>query len=210
MSTSEHLYHDYSISDPPHQAMYLKTILSVLRSHGVSTVLDAGCGDGNFTESLAVEGGFRMFGVDLSSGGVEIALKRPGGMRFAVASVYDDLLKEFPEIQNVDAIVSIEVIEHLYHPREFFKRARQALRPGGVLVITTPYWGYLKNIVLALTNRIDRALTALWDGGHIKHWSYRTLRLMGEDQGFECIGFHGAGRQIPFLWKGMVMIFRKN
>ncbi len=190
--------------------MYLKTILSVLRSHGVSTVLDAGCGDGNFTESLAVEGGFRMFGVDLSSGGVEIALKRPGGMRFAVASVYDDLLKEFPEIQNVDAIVSIEVIEHLYHPREFFKRARQALRPGGVLVITTPYWGYLKNIVLALTNRIDRALTALWDGGHIKHWSYRTLRLMGEDQGFECIGFHGAGRQIPFLWKGMVMIFRKN
>ena len=33
----------------------------------------------------------------------------------------------------------------------------EALKPGGILVITTPYWGYLKNIVLALTNRTRSA-----------------------------------------------------
>lgn len=59
----------------------------------------------------------------------------------------------------------LEVIEHLYSPRQFVRRPYTALRPGGILIVTTPYWGYLKNLLLVLTNRIDHALTSLWEGG---------------------------------------------
>ena len=76
--------------------------------------------------------------------------------------------------------------------------------------MTTPYWGYLKNVLLAATGRLDRALTALWDGGHIKHWSYRTLRALFEEQPFEFVAFRGAGRRLPYLWKGMIMVFKKK
>ena len=58
----------------------------------------------------------------------------------------------------------------------------------------------------------DRALNPLWDGGHIKHFSRATLTQMAKDQGFEFAAFEGCGeglRSFPFLWSGMLMIFRK-
>jgi len=173
----------------------------------IQSVLDVGCGDGNFCASLT-DAGYSLFGLDTSTGGIAKAQASYPKGRFAVASAYDDLLAPFQRTQPFDAIVTIEVIEHLYSPRTLCRQVHKALRPGGLFVITTPYWGYFKNIVLAMTNRTDRALTVLWEGGHIKHFSYRTLRLLGEQQGFEYFSFDGAGR-LPFLWSGQMMVFRK-
>jgi 2-polyprenyl-3-methyl-5-hydroxy-6-metoxy-1,4-benzoquinol methylase len=205
----DHIYHDYSQPDPPHQPLYLATMLRHLRASGdIKDVLDIGCGDGNFTASLA-DAGFAMHGLDPSAGGVARAQERYPNIQFRESSAYDDLLKPFGRTEPFDAIVTIEVIEHLYSPRTLCRRVREALRPGGLFIVTTPYWGYLKNVGLALTNRVDRALTALWEGGHIKHFSYQTLRRLGEEQGLTFVAFEGAGRPIPFLWKGMLMVFRR-
>jgi 2-polyprenyl-6-hydroxyphenyl methylase/3-demethylubiquinone-9 3-methyltransferase len=202
-------YDDYHLNpDPHHQPMYLRLVLRWLHSDPtIESVLDAGCGDGNFAASLA-EAGYQIRGIDMSDSGIEIASARRIGS-FAKASVYDDLTAPFGGVASFDAIVSLEVIEHLYSPRIFIGRAFSALRPGGLLVITTPYWGYLKNVALALSNRMDASLTALWDGGHIKHWSRRTLEMLLKEQSFEVVGFSGAGRPIPYLWNGMVMVARK-
>jgi 2-polyprenyl-3-methyl-5-hydroxy-6-metoxy-1,4-benzoquinol methylase len=203
------IYGDYAQPDPPHQPMYLGRMLKRLRNHAaIRSVLDVGCGDGNFTCSLS-EAGYSLFGIDTSAGGIEKAKARYPKIEFAVASAYDDYLTVFDRSTPFDAIVCIEVIEHLYSPRAFMRCARHALRDDGLLVITTPYWGYAKNIALAVSNRMDRALTALWEGGHIKHFSYRTLRQLGEQQGFIFQSFDGAGR-FPFMWSGQMMMFRKS
>ena len=201
-------YHDYSQPDPPHQPIYLAKIESILRAAKAHRVLDAGCGDGNFTASLS-EAGFEMSGIDLSDGGVARAKARYPAISFRKVSVYDDFLAAFDQAPAFDAIISVEVIEHLYAPRDFIKQAYAALKPGGLLILTTPYWGYLKNLLLALINRIDRYHTALWDGGHIKHWSYATLSQLGRDHGFQFESFHGTKGRPPFLWSGMIMVFRK-
>lgn len=172
----------------------------------MARVLDAGCGDGNFTASLS-KAGFQMSGFDGSEGGIAKARLKYPNIAFNCGSLYDDLCAPFGA-GPFDAIVSIEVIEHLYSPRKFLQRARDALREDGLLIITTPYWGYLKNVLLALTNRMDRALTTRWEGGHIKHWSYSSLRLAIEENGFEFVAFHGAGR-LPYCWNGMVMVARR-
>ena len=201
-------YHDFAQPDPPHQGLYLELVLRFLRSdRTIVRVLDAGCGDGNFTASLSDEG-FEMYGIDLSSGGISTAKERYPQVSFFQASLYDSFTAACG-VSTFDAVVAIEVIEHLYSPRQFVQRAHAALRPGGLFVVTTPYWGYVKNVLLSLTNRIDRALTSLWEGGHIKHYSYQTLRQLLTVQGFDYIAFHGAGRKIPYLWKGMVMVVRK-
>ena len=153
---ADYSYPDYDqFPDPSHRPIYLSKLDRHLKASQIKTVLDAGCGGGDFSQGLH-ECGYRVFGVDLNESAIKAAQARQVG-HFAVASVYDDLLAPF-DTAKVDAVVSVEVIEHLYSPRLFLNRAREALRPGGLLVITTPYWGYLKNILLAVTNRTDRAL----------------------------------------------------
>jgi 2-polyprenyl-3-methyl-5-hydroxy-6-metoxy-1,4-benzoquinol methylase len=201
----------YENPDRSHRPMYFAKVVKHLNQFkDIVNVLDAGCGGGDFAEGLYKKG-FKVHGVDLSESGIRAAQARQIG-NFALSSVYDDLLAPFG-LPFFDALFSIETIEHLYFPRLFLSRAKDALRPGGLLIITTPYWGYLKNIALALTNRTDKALSVLWDGGHIKHFSRATLTRMVTEQGFEVIAFEGCGEGVraytPYLWNGMLMIFRK-
>lgn len=213
MTTTEedYTYNDYDQKpDPPHQPMYLAEILRQLHGSHAKIVLDAGCGDGNFAASIA-QAGFKTYGVDLSPSGIRIATERDCG-EFARHSLYEDLRAPFG-VPSFDAIYTVEVIEHLYSPKRFVERVSAALRPGGVFVVTTPYWGYWKNLALAISNRTDKQLTALWEGGHIKHFSRATLTELMRRAGLEAIAFRGAGEGLrahtPYLWNGMVMTFRK-
>ncbi|MGD0444807.1 MAG: methyltransferase domain-containing protein [Edaphobacter sp.] len=61
------------------------------------------------------------------------------------------------------------------------------LKPGGIIVITTPYHGYLKNLMLAVFGKMDSHFTVLWDHGHIKFWSRRTLAMALTEVGFRRI-----------------------
>ena len=106
-------------------------------------------------------------------------------------------------------VLSLEVIEHLYSPRLFVDRARGALVESGCLVVSTPFHGYWKNLALALSGKLDEHFTALWDGGHIKFWSERTLRALLEERGFTVVRFARCGRIAP-LAKSMVVHARKS
>ena len=77
-------------------------------------------------------------------------------------------------------------------------------RRGGEIIISTPYHGYLKNLALALSGKLDAHFTALWDGGHIKFFSRNTLETLLVESGFEVTDFIGAGRW-PYLWKSMLI-----
>ncbi len=181
-------------------------VLRELRTLGEHRcVLDAGCGNGNLTARLAAEG-FRMVGFDASHSGIQRAREAHSDIHYEVASVYDDLGARFGA--KFAACVCVEVIEHLFDPRLFVQRIRDTLRPGGLLVISTPYHGYLKNLALSLSGRMDAHYTALWDGGHIKFWSRTTLTELLQEGGFEVLRFQGAGR-LPWLWKSMVVTARK-
>lgn len=105
-------------------------------------------------------------------------------------------------------MVSTEVIEHLFSPHLLPRFAAGVLKPGGWLVISTPYHGYLKNLALSLVDKWDDHHTPLWHGGHIKFWSRATLSRLLEENGFVVEGFSGVGR-LPWLWKSMVLVARK-
>ena len=102
----------------------------------------------------------------------------------------------------------MEVVEHVYAPRQFAKRVYDLLEPGGVAVISTPYHGYLKNLAIALLDKSDWHHTALWDHGHIKFWSIKTLGQLLTKAGFTDIKFLRVGR-IPVLAKSMIAVARK-
>lgn len=62
---------------------------------------------------------------------------------------------------------------------------------------------------MAFTGKLDNHFTALWDHGHIKFWSVRTLSILLEEAGFRDIRFERVGR-IPALAMSMIAIARKS
>ena len=75
-------------------------------------------------------------------------------------------------------------------------------------MITTPYHGYLKNLVLAITGKLDAHFTALWDYGHIKFWSIRTLKKLFSEFQFNVQRISFCGRFYP-LSKSLLIIFKR-
>ncbi len=81
--------------------------------------------------------------------------------------------------------------------------AQKCTKSGGHLILTTPYHGYFKNLVLALSGKMDNHFHVLWDGGHIKFFSVKTLTKFLETEGYTDTYFKFAGR-FPYLWKSML------
>jgi ubiquinone biosynthesis O-methyltransferase len=196
---------EYAHAAPAHTAGYLEgPLLAELGPLPGTTLLDIGCGNGAMAASLAARGAV-VTGIDLSDSGIALARAAHPAVRFEVASVYDDLQAR---LGTFDRVIALEVIEHLFDPRTFLRRAFDALKTGGTLVLSTPYHSYLKNVALALSGRLDAHFTVLWDGGHIKFFSQRTLAAMLQEAGFEDLRFQGAGR-VPLLWKSLVASARR-
>lgn len=167
---------------------------------------DLGCGNGATADMLA-RLGFDVVGVDPSPTGVAMARSAHPRerRRFEIGSAYDDLVGAYGRFP---VVVSLEVIEHCYDPRHYARTVLDLLEPGGEAILSTPYHGYLKNLALAISGRLDAHFSVLWDGGHIKFFSIATLRRLLIEVGFVDIRILRVGR-VPALAKSMVVIARR-
>jgi len=196
----------YDFTDAPHTEAYLwRHILTFCAELRARRVVDIGCGNGALCRELASRG-YEVVGCEPSADGVRFAQSAAPEQVFHQLGVDDDPSAVGNE--SFDVAIATEVIEHLVRPRNLPRFAKQLLRPGGHLIISTPYHGYLKNLVLAVTDKWDAHLNPFWDGGHIKFWSRRTLSQLLSEAGFRVVRFVGAGR-LPFLWKSMIMVAQK-
>lgn len=165
---------------------------------------EIGCGNGSIANLLSTLG-FAVTGIDPSESGIAVARVAYPHLRVAVGDAYDDLADQYG---TFPLVVSLEVIEHCFYPRRFARTFHDLIERGGVGFLSTPYHGYLKNLVLALAGQWDAHLGPLWDGGHIKFFSVGTLQSLLEEVGFQQIELIRVGR-IPPLAKSLVAVVRK-
>jgi 2-polyprenyl-3-methyl-5-hydroxy-6-metoxy-1,4-benzoquinol methylase len=194
-------YHD---SNATHAHQYIVNPILDLIDKNKQPILDLGCGNGALV-NLLLDKGYDAYGTDASAKGIEIA-SQFSATHFALQDLStDDLPEQFAHIK-FNTIISTEVIEHLYDPRKFISFCKKVLlaNGGGDLILSTPYHGYLKNLLLAIAGKWDQHANPLWDGGHIKLWSKKTITSLLEEQGFKVTDFVGCGR-VPYVWKSMVI-----
>jgi 2-polyprenyl-3-methyl-5-hydroxy-6-metoxy-1,4-benzoquinol methylase len=183
-------------------SIVLPCVLRAVQSiPATGAILDIGCGNGAMLAHIQRHGSWSLSGVETSESAVSIA--RGQGLDVRLSNGDGDLLSLF-EQGAFDLVLSVEVIEHVFDPRGLLHQARQLLRPEGRLLLTTPYHGYLKNLLIAGLGKGDAHYNPLWDGGHIKFWSQKTLTSVLAETGFHDICFTGVGR-VPFLWRSMVL-----
>ena len=173
----------------------------VQKLDGVRSICDLGCGNGHIAGRLASLG-YSVTGIDASPSGISIAQRAYPNAKFINAFIDRDLTGSF------DVVLSSDVIEHLYRPSDLLDAAFSLLKPRGHLLVGTPYHGYLKNVALAVSGRMDSHFSALHDGGHIKFFSVKTLSELVKSHSFTDLSFSFYGRA-PWLWKNMICHARK-
>jgi 2-polyprenyl-3-methyl-5-hydroxy-6-metoxy-1,4-benzoquinol methylase len=192
-----------------HHAYLLPTVQRMLHTVQVPEngrrLFELGCGNGSMARVLT-DAGWDVIGVDPSIEGIEHARSAYPELKLFTGSAYDDLVARYGRFP---VVLSLEVVEHVYAPREFARRLFDLLEEGGTAIVSTPFHGYWKNLALAVSGRMDAHFTALWDHGHIKFWSVRTLGELLREAGFLDIRFERVGR-IPALAKSMVAIARSG
>lgn len=180
-------------------------VLAILKREGIAgRIFDAGCGNGVVAAKLA-KAGFDVTGVDLAPTGIENAKREYPGLRLEIGSVYDDLAGRYGQFP---AVICLEVVEHLFYPRALAKTLFDLTEPGGYTIVSTPYHGYWKNLAIAATGKFDFHVKPLWDYGHIKFFSMKTLTELLQGAGFAEVRYRRVGR-VPWLAWSMVATARK-
>jgi len=105
-------------------------------------------------------------------------------------------------------VCKLEVIEHCFSPKAYLETMFKLIEPGGLGIISTPFHGYWKNLALSLANKWDSHLGPLWEGGHIKFFSEKTLAQALQSAGFTDMDFRRAGR-FSLMAKSTVVAFRR-
>lgn len=164
-------------------------------------LLEIGSGNGALT-SRVVSAGWDVVGIEPSAEGREQIRQNYPDISVHDASAYDDLAARFGRFP---VVLSVEVIEHLYSPATMLQNVREVLEPGGKLVLTTPYHGYLKYLVLAALGQMDRHLMAETEYGHVKFWSIESLTRQLDRAGLRVLRVKCAGRFSP-IWKSMIFV----
>ena len=123
---------------------YLKHVLAGLFNRDPAAVqplkglelLDVGCGGGILSESMARLGA-RVHGIDVVLKNVEIARlhARESGLPVEYAAVHAKALRQH-QVQY-DAVLNMEVVEHIPNPAALVDDCAALLRPGGALVLAT-------------------------------------------------------------------------
>ncbi|MEV5879349.1 class I SAM-dependent methyltransferase [Streptomyces sp. NPDC052101] len=131
----------------------------------IGTVLDVGCGIGNFVSFAQARCG-RAYGVDVDPDAVNTARSR--GLRVALSGDLDALLPD----AEADAVTLWDVIEHLHDPLPVMSRILGKLRPGGTLILETPDASFPVRRVLRAVHAVSRGRVDLT--GHMYYWEHKV------------------------------------
>jgi 2-polyprenyl-3-methyl-5-hydroxy-6-metoxy-1,4-benzoquinol methylase len=142
-----------------------------------AVILDVGCGTG-LNASFLKNAGHTVVGVDIST--VAIEQFRAKGFEGFVCDIDAQPLPIASD--SIDVVYASEVIEHVFDTKRFLSELTRVLKPGGLMIVSTPnsaFWAYR---ILGL---LGRTVTEYQHPGHVRFFSRRSLRRNLQDAGLD-------------------------
>ena len=173
--------------------------LRLFRTHCPrGSVLDVGCSSGGFLHQLKRRhpGDYQVWGTDVSRAPLDHAAK------MGVSVIKGNFLSH-PFEQSFDAVTFWAVMEHLFEPRLFLKKAASILKTGGLCFILVPN---MNSLAVRLIGAKYRYIFA----EHLNYFTPATLtKFAGQEFAFVDLksthfnplviwkDFRGGAREIP-------------
>jgi 2-polyprenyl-3-methyl-5-hydroxy-6-metoxy-1,4-benzoquinol methylase len=150
------------------------------------SLLDVGCATGSFL-SLAKANGWQCRGVEVSAFAAAQARERTG------CEIFCGKLEDAPfGSGSFDAITMWDLLEHLPDPLQGLEKARQLLKPSGLLLVNTPNENSLLRQMARLIYRgsggfITTPVNRLYHRYHLHYFAAEPLGTLFRRAGFEVV-----------------------
>jgi len=144
-----------------------------------STVLEIGCGEGNFASHLRA--GSEIWGIEPSSSSSVIA---SGKMHRVLVGKWEEVADELAD-NYFDLVICNDVIEHMPNHDEFFLSIRDKIKSQGYLIGSVPNVRYYKHLYELLIQKDWRYRDyGILDNTHLRFFSEKSLRRTLINHGF--------------------------
>lgn len=172
-------------------------------------ILDVGCGEGDFSFSIAKRSEVNnVTGLDISTVVVQRCQARVKEeklgkkMGFKVGSVTDLSIKTC----SVDSLFAFEVVEHIIDVDRMFKEFNRVLKNGGCLGLTTVDFNLLKRVIIAVVY-FETYFDPLTP--HIRFFTKKTLEKLLNRYGFKVVKYEWEGSYFGLMPTGQMVIAKK-
>jgi len=171
--------HD-GVYDLKHFDHRYQSMLALILAHAGAPgrMLEIGIGAGFFLKA-AQRAGWRVHGIEISN---EAALFAHGRLGLDVVKMPAEQLGLASD--GFDVVVMFEVVEHLFEPRRVLEDVHRVLRPGGILMLSTPNFDAFSRFALG------SSWAVLSPGEHLYYFTRRTLQAILKTAGFQDVQFH--------------------
>lgn len=193
-------YNKYASKNPIEKAMmkgFFETVKSALTDTGMtfSSIYDAGCGEGHFTEYLRKwYPAASITASDISENAISDARKEYSELNisFETSDIYSlDTSRQF------NLVTCSEVLEHLERPWEVLREFEQISTDYVLLTVPhEPIWRILNMCRFKYLKRLGNT------PGHIQHWNRRRFKKMiAESCSMKIVSSSGSLPWLVFLLK---------
>ncbi len=189
-------YADYVADKEGLQRNFRHRLRDLLKYSQGGKLFEAGCAHGFFLE-LAREH-WDVKGIDIAEEAAKYARDELG-----LDVQAGDFESRPPEPNTYDVIAMWDTIEHLYDPVLAVRKSAEALRPGGVLALTT-------GDIDALVPRLQRKSWRLIHPTHLYYFSRRSMTWLLEAHGLEVVHISHPGNYRSLSQMMRVLTFGRS
>ena len=161
------------------------------------SILDVGCGSA-WVAGRFLPKGKKIYSLDISSTNPYKAIRKyPSQSHYGITA--DSYRLPFPD-NTFDCIIASEIIEHVLYPDKFVASLFRTLKPGGTLIITTPYKEVLRYYLCIHCNKKTPV------NAHIHSFDENILSGLYNGKDLELVKWNTFGNKLLLFLRTYVIL----
>lgn len=180
-------YADYAENAPRFARTFRAKLGALLATGPVRALLEIGCGPGYFLAEARAAGIETIVGIDRSPWAAEHARARGFDVRVGELDV-------LPHDATFDAVVMLDLFEHITAPREFLLDVRARLAPGGRMLMMTP------NVRSLLARVSGKRWVSFKVPEHVYYYGRRSLAALLDQTGFDVLAMRSSRQYVTLAF----------